>query len=226
MRYTVRVKIIGHRGARLLAPENTIAGFKKALEHNVDEIECDVRITEDNVAVLIHDPYLHDPGGARLPVSKHTYEELTNHKNDLATLEEALRFVGRRVPVMIELKPREDPGPAVAVVRKLLAEGWQTTDFALVSFDFAILQELKRQLPQIELVVDEMWSGVRASRRARKLGARRINMFSWWLWSGFIRAMSRSYELSAFPLNNTRKARRWAKAGLSGVITDTPDLFR
>ena len=219
------MKIIGHRGAKLLAPENTIASFEKALEHGVDEIECDVRVTKDGVAILLHDSHLHDPAGTIVKVHDHTYNDLKKHKTDLATLEEALRFVNRKVPVMIELKPHEDTEPVIAVIQRLLKEGWKPKDFLFVSFDFAILKDLQQQLPKIELVVDEMWSGVRASYRARKLGAKRINMFSWWLWSGFIRSMSRNYHLSAFPINDAKKAERWAKAGLSGVITDTPDVF-
>ena len=219
------MKIIGHRGAKLLAPENTIASFEKALEYKVDEIECDVRVTKDNVAILNHDAHLHDPSGSQLRIKDQTYAELKAHKTDLTTLEEALRLVNRKVPVMIELKPKEDTAPAIAIVKKLLKEGWEPKDFSFVSFDFKILQELKQQQPGIELVVDEMWSGIRASYRARKLGIKRINMFSWWLWGGFIRSMSRNYELAAFPLNDTKKAQRWQKAGLSGVITDFPDKF-
>ena len=219
------MKIVGHRGAKGLAPENTIASFEKALEHGVDEIECDVRITKDDVAVLVHDSHLHDASGAELLVRQHTLQELREHRPDLTTLEDALRTVNRKAPVMIELKPHEETQPVVKVITKLLHEGWQPKDFSFVSFDFVILKELQQKLPEIELVVDEMWSGVRASYRARKLGTKRINMFSWWLWSGFVHAMSRNYQLSAFPLNNPQKARRWAKAGLTGVITDYPDKF-
>jgi glycerophosphoryl diester phosphodiesterase len=45
----------GHRGARGLAPENTIAAFKRALEIGVTTIETDVGITRDGVAVIAHD---------------------------------------------------------------------------------------------------------------------------------------------------------------------------
>lgn len=48
----------GHRGARGLAPENTIAAFERALEIGVDTLELDIGITADHVAVISHDPYL------------------------------------------------------------------------------------------------------------------------------------------------------------------------
>ena len=45
----------GHRGARGLAPENTIAAFDKALEVGVDTLEMDVAVTSDDVLVVSHD---------------------------------------------------------------------------------------------------------------------------------------------------------------------------
>jgi glycerophosphoryl diester phosphodiesterase len=49
----------GHRGARGLAPENTIAGFSKALEIGVSTLEFDTVMTADGKLVLGHDPRLH-----------------------------------------------------------------------------------------------------------------------------------------------------------------------
>jgi glycerophosphoryl diester phosphodiesterase len=48
----------GHRGARGLAPENTLAGFAKALEIGVTTIETDLAVTKDGVLVLSHSPHL------------------------------------------------------------------------------------------------------------------------------------------------------------------------
>lgn len=54
----------GHRGARGLAPENTLAGFERALEIGVTTLEMDVAVTADGVVVLSHDPAL-NPAIAR-----------------------------------------------------------------------------------------------------------------------------------------------------------------
>jgi glycerophosphoryl diester phosphodiesterase len=56
----------GHRGARGLAPENTLAGFQRALDLGVTTIETDVVITGDDVPVIAHDPYV-NPDLARGP---------------------------------------------------------------------------------------------------------------------------------------------------------------
>lgn len=49
----------GHRGARGLAPENTVAAFQRALAEGADTLELDVLLTADDVPVVHHDPALH-----------------------------------------------------------------------------------------------------------------------------------------------------------------------
>ena len=48
----------GHRGARGLWPENTLAGFAAALELGVSAVELDCALTDDGVLVVTHDPEL------------------------------------------------------------------------------------------------------------------------------------------------------------------------
>ena len=45
----------GHRGARGLAPENTLRAFEVALQHGVTTLELDIAITRDGVLVIHHD---------------------------------------------------------------------------------------------------------------------------------------------------------------------------
>jgi glycerophosphoryl diester phosphodiesterase len=52
------VDLQGHRGARGLAPENTLAAFRKAIEIGVTTLETDLALTADDVLVLVHDPRL------------------------------------------------------------------------------------------------------------------------------------------------------------------------
>ncbi|HSX36943.1 MAG TPA: glycerophosphodiester phosphodiesterase, partial [Patescibacteria group bacterium] len=220
------MKIIGHRGAKGLAPENTIDSFEKALEHQVNEIELDARLTADGEVVVIHTSYLVDASGNKLKVAEHALSELRTHKPDLPTLTEAINSVNRRVPIVVEVKPGVPTEPVVAIIKAFLKKGWQPKDFLLASFSFKTLTELQAELPDITKVVNDRWSGVRATRRARLLGTKRLAMNRRWLWGGFIAAMRGSgYQLYAYTLNDPAKAKRWAKQGLAGVITDFPDLF-
>ena len=52
------VEYFGHRGCRGLYPENTINGFKKAIDLGVDGIEWDVVVNKDNQLVISHEPYI------------------------------------------------------------------------------------------------------------------------------------------------------------------------
>ena len=75
------LNVIGHRGAAGLLPENTIAGFKKAMEIGVDTIELDIRLTSDNEAVVYHDSRLNpaitrDTDGKWIK-ERHLIKELT-----------------------------------------------------------------------------------------------------------------------------------------------------
>lgn len=52
------IKIHGHRGARAVLPENTLAAIKYVVENKIDVIEFDLAVTKDKVLVLSHDPIL------------------------------------------------------------------------------------------------------------------------------------------------------------------------
>ena len=56
----------GHRGARGLAPENTLPAFERALAIGVHTLELDVAVTQDGVLVISHDPRL-NPDITRAP---------------------------------------------------------------------------------------------------------------------------------------------------------------
>lgn len=59
--------VCAHRGARALAPENTMLAARKALEIGADFWEMDVRLTADNELVVFHDDFL----GRTTDVAKH-----------------------------------------------------------------------------------------------------------------------------------------------------------
>ena len=76
--------VIAHRGARSLAPENTLAAAKKAYEAGADLWETDVGVSRDGVLILMHDDSLKRttdveerfPGRAPWTFTAFTFEEL------------------------------------------------------------------------------------------------------------------------------------------------------
>lgn len=219
--------IIGHRGAKGLAPENTLASLQAALDARVNMIEVDVRVTADGTPVLHHDGIMKANDGKRYRIDKTNFTDLQLAKPDLLTLEAALQFIDRQADIMIEIKPGVVLEPVMACVQPRIDRSWLESDFIIASYDFAILKKISRDYPGVHLAVLEKWSGVRASFRAKKLQTNRIAMNQRWLWGGFIKSISKNgYRLSAYTLNNPKKAQRWARAGLYAAITDYPDKFR
>lgn len=220
------MKIIAHRGAKDLAPENTAASLKKALEFEVDGIEFDLRVTKDGVVIVHHDRTLIDPAGNRLSIANTTFASLRSHKPDLATFEEALVAINKAVPMYIEVKPDVPVEPIIKIIKHCLATTHKPRHFLLGSFNQRILVELHEALPKIPKFVIERWSGLRAVHRAKRVETKIIAINKYSLWFGFIRATTRrGYGLYAYTLNNPKKACRWAKYGLAGVVTDFPDRF-
>lgn len=221
------MKIVGHRGARHLAPENTLASIKKALEFAVDEIEIDVRVSKDGHVVLNHDPIIRTKEGKTFATNAHTLEELRTLKPDLTTLAEVIRTVDQKVPLMIEVKSGEPTAPIVSIIEGFLADGWQSDRFILGSFSQSVLRELHDALPEIETIVIERFSGAYALYRAKQIDSKKISIHHYFLWFTALANLRRNgYEVYSYTINNPKKARRWARFGLSGAITDNPELYK
>ncbi len=99
----------GHRGARGLAPENTLAAFERALAIGVSTLELDVGITADGVPVIVHDIAL-NPATTRDPAGRWiTASPLVRS----LTLEELQRFdVGRSDPASSYARPFATQAPS------------------------------------------------------------------------------------------------------------------
>ena len=111
----------GHRGARGLAPENTLAGFETALRIGVTTLELDLAMTKDGVLVVSHDRRLNPdhtrgPDGKFLdregpPIRALTLAEVQRH--DVGRLKPGTDYArsfpaqqpvdGARIPALAEL---------------------------------------------------------------------------------------------------------------------------
>ncbi len=68
MDYPGAIRTVAHRGAKALAPENSILAFTTAAELGVAAIETDVRLTADGLPAIIHDPTLTRTHGHKVHV--------------------------------------------------------------------------------------------------------------------------------------------------------------
>ncbi len=194
------MEIIGHRGARGLAPENSLEAIKKALKMDVDMIEVDLRM-QGKAVVLSHDD--------TLPNQTYT------------TLEQALTEIDCRVPLNLEIKELKVVKPLVKILKNYKGK------ILISSKSFSILQSVKKELPHSEIAIIESWSGVRAVASASYLGTHRVHLKHSWLWSGFVRSMKhRGYLLYAYTVNSVERAEELESWGVDGIFTDYPDKFK
>jgi len=131
--------LLGHRGARHYAPENTIAAFDLALEHGCDGFEFDVRLTLDDCAVLCHDPLYR--GRA---VRESTYEQLTaGEGDDLA----AALLVRRGALPALEPLPRLE-----TVLETFASRAWLDIELKVRGLEQMVI-DLLRQWPPVHGVL-------------------------------------------------------------------------
>lgn len=100
--------IIAHRGHHLENPENSLAAFRAAIAVGADAIECDVRLTADQVAIVAH----YDKnrvGGQEIMLSQTSWDEIDqlrrSPETEIPNLDELFDFVFQSgVTAFIEVK--------------------------------------------------------------------------------------------------------------------------
>jgi glycerophosphoryl diester phosphodiesterase len=93
------MKVIGHRGAAGLAPENTFAGFDLALAMGVDGLETDVQRTQDGKLVLFHGDRLDKTTNGTGVLQETPWQEL--QQLDAGSWFDA-KYAGERIPLLVE----------------------------------------------------------------------------------------------------------------------------
>lgn len=112
--------LLGHRGAKNYAPENTLAAFTLALEQGADGVELDAKLSADGVVVVHHDAMLDRTTDGKGPLARHTFAQLREldagsffsekfRGEKIPTLEEVFETVGKRAVVNVELTNYSTP---------------------------------------------------------------------------------------------------------------------
>lgn len=146
---------IAHRGLHDLNKtrwENTLSAFSAAAKHGY-AIECDVHLTSDFVPVVIHDDDLKRLAGQDGFVWQRTAAEMQQLRiggtaDHAPTLDEMLKLVAGRVPLVIELKgtPGRDEGLVAAVGERLKKYDGKA---AIMSFDHWLIRDFSKFAPGI-----------------------------------------------------------------------------
>ncbi|QOJ79160.1 glycerophosphodiester phosphodiesterase [Infirmifilum lucidum] len=219
--------LTGHRGAKALAPENTLPGFFKALECGATGIEFDVRATADGVPVIVHDDELERVAGVNLRVSEANYKELSkvrvHGRARIPTLREVLAMAKGRLYVDIEVKV---PGVEEEVV-EALHELEMVDEAIITSFLPAPLEKIKKLDPRVYVgILLEDWDE-EYLEIARKLEAVAILPAHDILTHEIAeRIKAEGYSIITWTVNSLEEAEKLFRMGVDGIITDDPCALR
>lgn len=143
------IEVTGHRGARDLFPENTLAGFALARDLGCHAVELDVHRTRDGRLAVIHDPTLDRTTNGSGPVADHTFLELSRYDagegERIPSLEDVLELL-RPTPmtIQVELKAPGTEELAPQVVQRLK----MVDRVRFTSFFHRRLLDVRRVLPE------------------------------------------------------------------------------
>ena len=160
-------QIIAHRGASYLAPENTLAAFRKAMEIGADGVEMDVQKTLDGGLVIHHDYIidLHTDISGRIydmtegelkDLDFGSWKDVAYKDEKIATLAEALALCRSMegCAVQLEMKSTMDNDPAfVSGVVDAIRAADIADRLVLISFNHDLLRQAKQLMPELKVGV-------------------------------------------------------------------------
>ena len=145
-------KTIAHRGLHDdLIPENTLMAFQKAVEKDY-AIELDVHITLDEKLVVFHDDNISRLMGVNRRIEECTLSELKAYQisgtsERIPTIEEVLKTVNGKVPILIEIKNGGEQGKIENLLCEVLKK--YPYEYAIQSFNPFSVKWLKDNAPEI-----------------------------------------------------------------------------
>ena len=222
--------IIGHRGARGLAPENTLAGFDAALRHRVAYVEFDVRLTKDKQLVVIHDKHTKRIAHIKRPIKDLTLEEIkkmaTKSGAEIPTLDEVLDHLGQRVKINIEIKSHGAAKYVIRSIWRLIEQGYAYEDLLVSSFFTKELRAVHYFDENVRLALLHRrlpFGFLMAPRSLHLYGAGFKHVITWpWVIKS---AKQHGLFTYSYTINNPRAAALLQDWGIDGICTDRPDYF-
>jgi glycerophosphoryl diester phosphodiesterase len=164
------MKIIGHRGAAGLAPENTIESIKTAIRTGVDAVEFDIRRTKDDVLVVSHDANLLRTYKLNMLIRNHTWAELHKACPSLPRFDDIVK-ASQKTPLVIELKEVIDPQLIKSVLNK-----HKPKQYSFVSFKSTALRQLQETFPQTPYSLLSFLKPMGRLKTARKIGMQGVGV--------------------------------------------------
>ena len=158
---TGRIRLCGHRGHNVAAPENTIAAFRAAHAFGASSMEIDTVLTADKQIVVLHDLLVD-----RTSNGKGAARDMS--AAEIAALDAGSwfgpQFAGEKVPTLsdaialaheldlvleVEIKEKLDPQGYIEALKLVLADAADRDRVMMISFDHAHLKAVKAAIPDL-----------------------------------------------------------------------------
>ena len=239
------MQIIGHRGARLEAPENTLGGFIHLCDLGIRAVEFDVRQLGDGQLVVIHDDNVLRTSGEDSAIATAHYADFA-HSNQAAVFAAQQHWQFEKLPLLhavlailgdfnhieIELKAVPDAQAAQRLIDELLRVlalyPSLTAQITLTSFDLKILRCLQLAAPHYKRgFLVEMPFGEHAIHMAVQLGCTRIGWKDMLVTEELVKQSHAAHlQVSVWTVNVAARAKQLYGWKIDGLITDVPTLMQ
>ena len=233
---------VAHRGAGKLAPENTLAAFKRGASHGYRMFECDVKLSSDGVPFLLHDDTLERTTNGHGVAGQQTWQAL--QKLDAGSWHSAA-YAGEPIPSLdtiaaycisngfdlnIEIKPTIGTDELTGkVVAEHTTRLWQNESRKplLTSFKPDALQAAMDAAPDLPrgLLLHALWTGWLETGLMFGCQAIICN-HKLWDTSSVTQAKSAGFKLLSYTVNDEAEVARLLALGTDGIITDRVNLFK
>jgi glycerophosphoryl diester phosphodiesterase len=232
---------IAHRGAGKLAPENTLAAFRMGAGFGFRAFECDVKLSRDGQAFLLHDDTLdRTTSGHGSPASAdwadlarldagswHSPPFAAEPLPRLAQIATFCQANGCALNIEIKPCPGDEARTGAAVAREAARLWAGALPPLLSSFKpeaLAAARDAEPALPRA-LLLDELWEGW--PEAAQALGVVAV-ITNWRLMDRALiqRLHAQGRRALVYTVNDEAVAARLIADGIDGLITDRVDLFK
>ena len=230
------MQIIGHRGARREAPENTLGGFQHLKDLGVRAVEFDIRQLQDQALVVIHDDNFLRTAGADQIVEQSTLAQaLTfDHRQNwpnwataeyTPTLKQVLNLLDNFNHIEVEVKAVRDMAAAERLVQQLETELHDYGHIVTItSFDLQILSALQQANSKFKRgLLIELPIGAHAIEIAHQHGCGHIGWQDQLATDEMIKLSHQAgLNISVWTVNDVERAKALRDLGIQGLITDIP----
>ncbi len=243
--------VISHRGANLVAPQNTIEAFKKSMEIGCDGFETDIHLTKDGIPVVCHNFTIDETSDGVGAIKDMTLEELRSYDfgkyrgpefegTKIPTLDEFLSLseeMGDKMKVLdIELKSEHFGEAGTELAQKTIdavKEHGLFDKLLISSFDPAILvvcKKIDKNCKTGLLYAPDKSIGIKIAVRpisfAREIGADALHPFHICVTKRYVeKAHNAGIQVNPWTINKESTAKRLIAAGVDGIITDSPGMI-